>query len=247
MHLFTLLAAATTEVEATHPATATVSSSSSDADPTSCAGHPKPALCRYRLRAQRWRRECPGFRQHADTLARAEPDAAAGVEALRSAGRAVPPAVQHRAQLAEVLQRERSCRGAELGVLDGAFALQMLQGWNATEYLLVDLWAPLTNYVDVANGNQEIQDGRMHATLKKLRPYRGATRVCRNFTTLCAQQQPDEHFDFVYVDARHDYLGVSDDLAAWWPKLRPGGIFAGHDCAPTAHRTRAFHLPRPAR
>lgn len=33
----------------------------------------------------------------------------------------------------------------------------------------------------------------------------------------------------IYVDARHDYCGVMDDLNAWWPKLREGGLAAGHD------------------
>ena len=28
---------------------------------------------------------------------------------------------------------------------------------------------------------------------------------------------------------RHDYEGVSEDLAAWWPKICPGGLLAGHD------------------
>lgn len=28
---------------------------------------------------------------------------------------------------------------------------------------------------------------------------------------------------------RHDYCGVHEDLAAYWPKLRSGGILAGHD------------------
>jgi hypothetical protein len=28
---------------------------------------------------------------------------------------------------------------------------------------------------------------------------------------------------------RHDYCGVAEDLEAYWPKLRSGGIFAGHD------------------
>lgn len=33
----------------------------------------------------------------------------------------------------------------------------------------------------------------------------------------------------MYVDARHDRKGVLADLEAWWPKVRPGGILAGHD------------------
>jgi predicted O-methyltransferase YrrM len=33
----------------------------------------------------------------------------------------------------------------------------------------------------------------------------------------------------VYIDARHDYCSVTEDLELYWPKLRPGGIVAGHD------------------
>jgi hypothetical protein len=33
----------------------------------------------------------------------------------------------------------------------------------------------------------------------------------------------------VFVDAAHDYISVVEDLGFWWPKIRPGGIFAGHD------------------
>ena len=39
----------------------------------------------------------------------------------------------------------------------------------------------------------------------------------------------DQTLDFVYVDAAHDSDSVNRDLAAWWPKVRPGGLMAGHD------------------
>ena len=39
----------------------------------------------------------------------------------------------------------------------------------------------------------------------------------------------DESVDFCYVDAGHSYQAVSNDLTAWWPKMRSGSLFAGDD------------------
>lgn len=47
--------------------------------------------------------------------------------------------------------------------------------------------------------------------------------------SLEAVTQFDCEFDCIYIDADHTYEAVSADLAAWWPKLKPGGIFGGHD------------------
>ena len=49
----------------------------------------------------------------------------------------------------------------------------------------------------------------------------------------------DESLDFVYIDARHDYCSVAEDMALYWPKLRQGGILAGHDYM-LAHNLRDF-------
>jgi glycosyltransferase involved in cell wall biosynthesis len=40
---------------------------------------------------------------------------------------------------------------------------------------------------------------------------------------------PDEGVDFAFIDGDHSYESVTADLAAWWPKIRPGGVLAGHD------------------
>ncbi|PRP93310.1 hypothetical protein ENSA5_43320 [Enhygromyxa salina] len=37
--------------------------------------------------------------------------------------------------------------------------------------------------------------------------------------------------DLVFLDASHDEAAVAEDIAAWRPKLRPGGVLAGHDYA----------------
>ena len=39
----------------------------------------------------------------------------------------------------------------------------------------------------------------------------------------------DNSLDFVYIDGNHDFLNVTQDINAWFKKVRPGGILAGHD------------------
>jgi hypothetical protein len=35
--------------------------------------------------------------------------------------------------------------------------------------------------------------------------------------------------DMVWVDASHEFVGAKADLDAWWAKVKPDGILAGHD------------------
>jgi predicted O-methyltransferase YrrM len=39
----------------------------------------------------------------------------------------------------------------------------------------------------------------------------------------------DNYFDFVFIDADHEYDSVKKDIEAWFPKVKKGGILAGHD------------------
>ena len=47
-----------------------------------------------------------------------------------------------------------------------------------------------------------------------------------------ATGQVSGQLDSVYIDADHCYPAVRADIAAWLPKVRPGGIIAGHDFWP---------------
>lgn len=54
-------------------------------------------------------------------------------------------------------------------------------------------------------------------------------RVINQDITKAASQYSDESLDFVFVDASHDYESVRNDLWTWYPKVKKGGLMAGHD------------------
>ena len=51
----------------------------------------------------------------------------------------------------------------------------------------------------------------------------------KEYSPQAADSFVDESIDLVYIDALHDYESVSADIRAWYPKVREGGIIAGHD------------------
>ncbi len=44
-----------------------------------------------------------------------------------------------------------------------------------------------------------------------------------------AAQVENGSIDWVFIDALHDYRSVRDDIRAWAPKVKPGGLISGHD------------------
>lgn len=54
-------------------------------------------------------------------------------------------------------------------------------------------------------------------------------KLLREGSTYAAEIFPLQFFDYIYIDAAHDYNGCIKDLRAWWKRLRQGGLFGGHD------------------
>lgn len=131
---------------------------------------------------------------------------------------------RRRTDLAGILNNLKMEKGVEVGVKKGEFALHNLKKWTINkEYWLVDLWKYQENYFDNSNRNDKEHQKNYKTTMKALAKYENQLKVCRNYSTTCSTLIPDEYFDFVYIDARHDRKGSHDDLVAYWPKVKPGG------------------------
>ena len=140
---------------------------------------------------------------------------------------------ERREELGDILHKNNMEVGVEIGVQAGLFAEKILERWKHCKvYVLVDLWQHQENYKDVANKDSTQQNLLYESTLRRLKRFeeRGVQiLVCRNYSTICVHNFRKQYFDFIYVDARHDFKGVYEDLTNWWPKLKQNGIMAGHD------------------
>lgn len=121
--------------------------------------------------------------------------------------------------------------GVEIGVKQGEFSETILKYWRGQHLISVDPWSEdrPEQYVDIANVPQLEHELYYQQTRERLSSFGARSTIWRMTSLEAAKAIPRHSLDFVYIDARHDYASVLEDLAAWADKVRPGGIIAGHD------------------
>jgi hypothetical protein len=127
--------------------------------------------------------------------------------------------------------RGLSGSGAEIGVKAGRYSHELLSKWRGSELISIDPWlsADPDEYVDRSNVSQDEFERYYQMTRERLEPHGSRSSIWRMTSVEAAPKVPERSLDFVYIDARHDYDSVTEDLEAWCAKVRPGGILAGHD------------------
>jgi len=127
------------------------------------------------------------------------------------------------------LRNPRIIYGAEIGVRKGLNALAMLKHCAELKLVLVDNYC---EYADTSwNEEYTLKEGIIDKQnmLEALKPYNDRITFLNKDSQIAAKDFPDNHFDYVYIDAKHDEESVTIDLISWYPKVRNGGVLAGHD------------------
>jgi len=138
-------------------------------------------------------------------------------------------------------------KGAEIGVWKGAYSASFCQANPALHMLCVDPWLSYPAWRDTKNDLPPEKQDRFMAEAYQQAVARLTSLNCsivRKFSVEAAKDVEDGSLDFVFVDGNHVYDAVIEDLDAWVPKVRLGGVVAGHDFRdfpnkPTIHVKRA--------
>jgi hypothetical protein len=115
-------------------------------------------------------------------------------------------------------EAEKGCRGCEVGVADGQFSERLIKTGVFSEFYSVDKWDdaghPIRQYEGVVERLSKFPE----------------SKIVRSTAQDFARLVPDNYFGFIYIDC-YAHTGQDDGevLECMWPKLKPGGIFAGDD------------------
>ena len=120
-------------------------------------------------------------------------------------------------------------KGVEIGSFVGRYARHILDNWKGTLYL-IDPWREPRKGSDVEGSvNNVVTPETMLKTAKALEGVEDRGIMIRALSHQAVDLFQDGSLDFIYIDGDHSYEGVKKDIQLWFPKVKKGGLVAGHD------------------
>ena len=117
--------------------------------------------------------------------------------------------------------------GVEVGTSAGINAIEVLNlNKNITKLYCIDCYLTYAGYTDyiLDDDQTELRNNCISSFARQPR-----TQLIMDLSTEAAKQFKDKSVDFVYIDANHAYKYIKEDIEAWLPKIKKGGIIGGHD------------------
>ena len=118
-------------------------------------------------------------------------------------------------------------KAAEVGVFEGAYSNSILLRTGVDSLFCVDPFD--------GRGMKDVHRGKIDADDifpicdARLRKFGNRVEYAKITSEQAADTFLDGDLDFVYIDAKHTKRAIKRDLELWYPKVREGGMIAGHD------------------
>lgn len=138
--------------------------------------------------------------------------------------------------------QRRNLLGAEIGVHRGATSGLLLAEFPRLVLYMVDPWSayetddPYRQSGDACSRFTTTQQQQNREAAELATDFARHRRLVLQLTSVAAAAQmrdaprgARQPFDFAFIDGDHTLEAVRQDIAAWWPLVRPGGLLCGHD------------------
>ena len=109
-------------------------------------------------------------------------------------------------------------------------AVEIANSGKDIKFDCVDIWGRYSiDGLNTKNPQNLPDDFVEQLFLKNIEPVKNYVNPIKSPSVEAAKLYSNTSLDFVFIDANHVYEAVIDDLHAWYPKVKVGGIIAGHD------------------
>lgn len=109
---------------------------------------------------------------------------------------------------------------------------EILNSGKDIVFYSVDTWKGSEEHLDPTNPVYEplLANDELYPTfIRNIAPVHKAVFPIRMESVKASKLFLDNSIDFVMIDAAHDYINALEDIKAWYPKIKIGGIMAGDD------------------
>lgn len=149
--------------------------------------------------------------------------------------------------LASLLRQEKATF-VEVGCKEGRTTGHILSSCPLAEVIAIDPWVAQPQMAEVELGEtyEKWDFEKIEADFwNNVGDHQARCRMLK-MTSQEAVAEVGPGVDLVFIDAAHDHASVLEDIRAWWPLVKEGGILAGHDFNhkwPTIERAVAEAFP----
>jgi len=133
------------------------------------------------------------------------------------------------------LKGRKNLVGVEIGVGTGVNSKSIMENLNVRRLYLIDPYDKYSDYVKELKQSNNFSKKTVllgeETAKKNLQKWKSKLIWLKDKSDMAVKSVVDK-LDFVYVDGNHERDYVKRDIELFWPKLKKGGLMAGHDFLP---------------
>lgn len=122
--------------------------------------------------------------------------------------------------------------GVFLGRSTAYMGVEIINSQKNIKHYALDHFLGNPEHQEKENPNYipEIENNEMKDVfLKNIEPVKNVIVTVAKDSIEASKDFENNFFQFIFIDGHHGYEESLNDIKMWWPKLKNGGIMAGHD------------------